>query len=48
MVQKMSEANSNAGEYFNLLKYFRKNMKIIDRLETIAQRVIFARMGGKL
>lgn len=48
MVQKMSDAESNAQEYFNLLKYFRKNMKIIDRLETIAQRVIFARMGGKL
>ena len=48
MVQKMSDANSNAQEYFNLLKYFRKNMKIIDRLESIAQRVIFARMGGKL
>lgn len=48
MVQKMSDADSNAQEYFNLLKYFRKNMKIIDRLETIAQRVIFARMGGKL
>ncbi|CAA6820847.1 MAG: Phosphate transport system regulatory protein PhoU [uncultured Sulfurovum sp.] len=48
MVQKMSDADSHAGEYFNLLKYFRKNMKIIDRLENIAQRVIFARMGGKL
>ncbi|MCK4440446.1 MAG: hypothetical protein KAU90_00475 [Sulfurovaceae bacterium] len=48
MVQKMSDADINAQEYFNLLKYFRKNMKIIDRLETIAQRVIFARMGGKL
>lgn len=48
MVQKMSDANSHAGEYFNLLKYFRKNMKIIDRLENIAQRIIFARMGGKL
>jgi len=48
MVQKMSDADSNVQEYFNLLKYFRKNMKIIDRLETIAQRIIFARMGGKL
>lgn len=48
MVQKMSDADSNAEEYFNLLKYFRKNMKIIDRLENIAQRIIFARMGGKL
>ncbi|MBU1668224.1 hypothetical protein KKC13_07365 [bacterium] len=48
MVQKMSDADNNAQEYFNLLKYFRKNMKIIDRLENIAQRIIFARMGGKL
>lgn len=48
MVQKMSDADQNATEYFNLLKYFRKNMKIIDRLENIAQRIIFARMGGKL
>jgi len=48
MVQKMSDAEGNPEEYFNLLKYFRKNLKIIDRLETIAQRVIFARMGGKL
>ena len=48
MVQRMSDADSNTSEYFNLLKYFRKNMKIIDRLENIAQRIIFARMGGKL
>ena len=48
MVQKMSDADGNPEEYFNLLKYFRKNLKIIDRLETISQRVIFARMGGKL
>ena len=48
MVQKMNDADGNAQEYFNLLKYFRKNLKIIDRLYSIAQRVIFARMGGKL
>ena len=48
MVQAMSETEGNPENYFNLLKYFRKNLKIIDRLETIAQRVIFARMGGKL
>jgi len=48
MVQKMSDTDSHAADYFNLLKYFRKNMKIIDRLETIAQRIIYARMGGKL
>jgi len=48
MVQKMNDAEGDAQEYFNLLKYFRKNLKIIDRLNSIAHRVIFARMGGKL
>ena len=48
VVQKMGEAEGKAEEYFNLLKYFRKNLKIIDRLDSMAQRVIFARMGGKL
>jgi len=48
IIQKMSDSEVNVQEYFNLLKYFRKNLKIVDRLETIAQRVIFARMGGKL
>ena len=48
MVQKMSDAEGNPEDYFNLLKYFRKNLKIIDRLENIAERIIFARMGGKL
>jgi phosphate transport system protein len=44
----MGEADGKAEEYFNLLKYIRKNLKIIDRLDSISQRVIFARMGGKL
>jgi len=48
IVQKMSDAEGNIQDYFSLLKYFRKNLKIIDRLETISQRVIFARMGGRL
>jgi phosphate transport system protein len=48
MVQHMSMKNESPENYFNLLKFFRKNLKVIDRLETIAQRVIFARMGGKL
>lgn len=48
MVQHMSTQNESPENYFNLLKFFRKNLKVIDRLETIAQRVIFARMGGKL
>ncbi len=48
VIQKMGEADGLAEEYFNLLKYIRKNLKIVDRLDSIAQRVIFARIGGKL
>ncbi len=48
VVQKMGDADGLAEEYFNLLKYIRKNLKIVDRLDSIAQRIIFARMGGKL
>jgi len=48
VVQKMGEADGKAEEYFNLLKYIRKNLKIIDRLDSMTQRIIFARMGGKL
>ncbi|WP_294957774.1 PhoU domain-containing protein [Sulfurovum sp.] len=32
----------------DMLKYIRKNLKIIDRLEDVAGRLIFARVGGKL
>lgn len=35
-------------EMLNLLKYIRKNAKIIDRLEDISSRLLFARIGGKL
>ncbi|NKQ41339.1 MAG: hypothetical protein HF962_07190 [Sulfurovum sp.] len=48
VIQKMTDTDGKAEEYFNLLKYLRKNLKIIDRLDSIAQRIIFARMGGKL
>ncbi len=48
VIQKMRDAEGKAEEYFNLLKYIRKNLKVIDRLDSIAQRIIFARMGGKL
>ena len=48
VIQQISSADGLAEEYFNLLKYIRKNLKIIDRLDSMAQRVIFARMGGKL
>lgn len=48
IIQKMGSSHTVAEEYFNLLKYIRKNLKIIDRLESISSRIIFARMGGKL
>ncbi|GIU01081.1 hypothetical protein TSL6_15870 [Sulfurovum sp. TSL6] len=48
VIQQIGSADGFAEEYFNLLKYIRKNLKIIDRLESVSQRVIFARMGGKL
>ncbi len=48
VIQKICGADGLAEEYFNLLKYIRKNLKIIDRLDSMAQRVIFSRMGGKL
>lgn len=35
-------------DMINLLKYIRKNSKILDRLEDISSRLIFARIGGKL
>ena len=48
VIQKISDSYREAEEYFNLLKYIRKNLKIIDKLEAISRRVIFARIGGKL
>lgn len=48
VIQQINNADGQAEEYFNLLKHIRKNLKIIDRLESISDRVIFARMGGKL
>ncbi|HHO41943.1 MAG TPA: hypothetical protein ENN12_01115 [Epsilonproteobacteria bacterium] len=33
---------------WDLLKYIRKNLKIMERLEDIASKLIFARIGGKL
>ncbi len=32
----------------NILKYIRKNLKIIDRLEDVSARLMFARFGGEL
>ena len=48
VIQQIGSADGLTEEYFNLLKYIRKNLKIIDRLESVSHRVIFARMGGKL
>ncbi len=48
IIQQIGSADGLTEEYFNLLKHIRKNLKIIDRLESVSQRVIFARMGGKL
>ncbi len=48
IIQQIGSTEELAEEYFNLLKYIRKNLKIIDRLESVSDRVIFARMGGKL
>ncbi|PHS37968.1 MAG: hypothetical protein COB07_09295 [Sulfurovum sp.] len=48
-VLKMMHQNHELNEeYINLLKYIRKNLKIIDRLEDIVSRLMFARIGGKL
>jgi len=48
VLQIMHQNHELNEEYINLLKYIRKNLKIIDRLEDIASRLTFARIGGKL
>jgi len=48
VLQMMHKAHEVNDEYINLLKYIRKNLKIIDRLQDIASKIIFARIGGKL
>jgi phosphate transport system protein len=40
-----SEFNENKN-YMDLLKYLRKNLKIIDRLEDIVTRITFARISN--
>ena len=47
-LQRMHKDHLINEEMLNLLKYIRKNSKIIDRLEDISSRLIFARIGGKL
>ncbi len=48
VLQMMHKDHEISEEYMNLLKYIRKNLKIIDRLEDIASRIHFARIGGTL
>jgi len=48
MLQKMDVAHKLNEDYVNLLKYIRKNLKIIDRLEDISAKLMFARVGGTL
>ena len=48
LLQLMHEDHQVNDVYINLMKYIRKNLKIIDRLEDIASRLIFARIGGTL
>jgi len=47
-LQSMHKDHRVNEEMINLLKYIRKNSKILDRLEDISTRLIFARIGGKL
>ena len=48
MLQNMNKEHSINDEYVRLLKYIRKNLKIIDRLEDISSKIMFARVGGLL
>ena len=48
VLQVMHNNYTMNDENVNILKYIRKNLKIVDRLEDISARLMFARMGGKL
>ncbi len=48
VLQMMHKEHKLKEEYINILKYIRKNLKIVDRLEDIVSRLLFARIGGKL
>ncbi|HQR72967.1 MAG TPA: hypothetical protein PLH07_03455 [Sulfurovum sp.] len=48
VLQSMHQEGGVNEEMMNLLKYIRKNAKILDRLEDISSRLLFARIGGKL
>jgi len=48
VLQVMHTSHTINDENVNILKYIRKNLKIVDRLEDIASRLMFARIGGTL
>jgi len=48
VLQVMHNTYSMNDENVKILKYIRKNLKIVDRLEDISTRLMFARIGGKL
>ena len=48
ILQVMHQNHQLNEENINLLKYIRKNLKIVDRLEDIVSRLMFARIGGTL
>jgi len=48
VLQEMHNAHTLNEENVNTLKYIRKNLKIVDRLEDIASKLMFARIGGTL
>jgi len=48
ILQTMTEKHLLKDQNMNLLKYVRKNLKIVERLEDIASWLLFARIGGRL
>jgi phosphate transport system protein len=48
VLQKMNSEHLLNEDFIHALKYIRKNLKIIDRLEDISSKLLFARAGGHL
>ncbi len=48
VLQRMNQEHMINEDFVNALKYIRKNLKILDRLEDISSKLIFARIGGTL
>jgi len=48
ILQTMTDNHLLKDENINLLKYVRKNLKIVERLEDISSWLMFARIGGRL